>query len=276
MPAERSTQHSENKKKSPDTHLPVSTEGEYFSPMDTSQQHVLYLQRTVGNQAVQRLLAQRRLHPTLQRQEDEEAQPAPIQPVQEVTGEIPADGPDETDHGRVIRLEGRTTAEFSQSHNTFASENTSLTRAEGCGDCAENDPCVRVTTTIVCTYSVPIHVDLPDLSAMDLNECERQQCQNWIDTVLNPHEQQHVAAFQTYNGTTRRPLTFTCCNSQAQTELDTRAEAMMQAEQVTRQAAAQTTSDALDPFNMDFEVNCPEPEESTDAEATEEAAEPVE
>ncbi|MBZ0303833.1 MAG: hypothetical protein K8J31_29095, partial [Anaerolineae bacterium] len=147
------------------------------------------------------------------------------------------------------------------SNNSFRSENTRLTRAQHCeGSCSDSDPCVNVSTTIVCTYEVPINVDLPNLSTMSLNECERQQAQNWIDTVLSPHEEQHRQKFQTYNGTTRRPLTFTTCNSQAQGELDTRAEALMTSEQTTRQASAQSLSDALDPFNFDFEINCPEEE----------------
>jgi hypothetical protein len=226
---------------------------------------IVQLQHTVGNRAISRLVAQGRVHPKsghIMRQDTGEEAPAeevPLQPLTEVRGEVQATGPDETDFGRVLHLQGRTTASFSNSSNSFASENTSLTRGSGCSGCGDSDPCVNVSTTIVCTYSVPISVSLPDLSTMDLTDCERQQAQNWIDTVLSPHEQQHVAAFRTYNGTTRRPLNFSACRSAAQTELDTRAQAMMTSEQVTRQASAQAASDALDnpPFNMDFEVNCP-------------------
>ncbi len=278
MATERHAHESTDKKKSSAPTSQPAVEGEYFSPVDTSHKHILYLQRTVGNQAVQRLVAQRRV-PVVQREEtpaQEVEEPAPIEPVQEIAGDAPADGPDEIDHGRVIRLEGLTTASFSQSSNTFVSEGTNLARAEGCDGCGDRDPCVRVTTTIVSTFSVPISVRLPNLDAMDLTECERQQCQNWIDTVLEPHEQQHVAAFQAYNGTTRHPLSFTCCNSQAQSELDSRARTIMETERDRRKAAVIAASNALDPFNMDFEVNCPEEEESAAEDAPAESAEPVE
>jgi hypothetical protein len=233
---------------------------------------VVRLQNTVGNRAISRLVAQGRVHPhsghvMRQDADDEAPQEAPLEPLSEVQGEVAATGPDETDHGRVINLRGVTTAAFSNSSNSFASENTRLTRGSGCSGCGDSDPCVNVATTIVSTYSVPISVSLPDLSSMDLNDCERQQAQNWINTVLAPHEQQHVAAFRTYNGTTRRPLNFSACRSAAQGELDSRAQAMLTSEQASRQASAQAASDALDPFNMDFEVNCPQPEHEAESES---------
>lgn len=228
---------------------------------------IVQLQNTIGNRAISRLVAQGRVHSSghVMREEtggEEEQAPeqAPLQPLTEVSGEA-AGSRDEVDYGKTIHLQGLTTASFSTSTNSFTSQNTSITHATGCdGSCSETDPCVSVSTTIASSYSVPISVSLPDLSTMDLTECERQQAQNWIDTVLAPHEQEHVTAFRTYNGTTSHPLNFTSCRSAAQTELDTRAQQMFNTERAARQASAQTASDALDPFNMDFEVNCPEPE----------------
>lgn len=232
---------------------------------------IVQLQHTIGNRAISRLVAQGRLHASghLMRQEaggEEEQSPeqVPLQPLAEVSGQAAGES-DAVDYARVINLEGKTTAAFSNSTNSFTSQNTTISHAEGCdGSCSETDPCVSVSTTINSSYSVPISVSLPNLANMDLTECERQQAQNWIDTVLAPHEQEHVTAFRTYNGTTSHPLSFKSCRSSAQTELNTRAQEMFDTERAERQASAQALSDALDPFNMDFEVDCPEPEAEED------------
>ncbi len=240
-------------------HAPV---GAGFAP---TYHPIVQLQNTVGNRAISRLVAAGRVHPqsghVMREETGEEEAPeqVPLQPLTEVSGEGAGEG-DETDYGRVINLQGLTTASFSSSTNSFSSEGTSLTHGSGCEGCTDTDPCVNVATTIVSSYSVPVSVSLPNLAGMDLNDCEREQAQNWVDTVLSPHEDEHVAAFRTYNGTTRRPLNFSACRSAAQTQLDTRAQEMFNTERAARQASAQATSDALDPFNMDFEVNCPEPE----------------
>jgi hypothetical protein len=236
--------------------------------MTPSYHPVVQLQNTIGNRAISRLIASGRVHPQSGRvmreetggEEEQAPEQVPLQPLTEVTGQAAGDG-DEVDYGRSISLQGLTTASFSTSTNSFSSQGTTITHATGCdGSCSETDPCVSVSTTIASSYSVPISVSLPNLATMDLTECERQQAQNWIDTVLSPHEQEHVAAFRTYNGTTSHPLNFTSCRSAAQTELNTRAQEMFNTERAARQSSAQTLSDALDPFNMDFEVNCPEPE----------------
>ncbi len=244
-----------------------------YNPVNTLQQQVLFMQRTVGNRAVNQLVAQRRLHPQTGHVMREEA-PAPagdepqaeelppITPLQDVQVEAPSDSPDETDHGRVVTLRGLTTAHWSQSTNSAQTSNLQFQRSTGCsGSCAEDDPCISVSATLTCSYNVPVDVSLPDLSAMDLNECERAQAQNWIDTVLAPHEQQHVQKFSTYNGTTTRTISFTSCNSTAQATLAERAQTMLDSERASRQSSAQALSDALDPFSFDFELNCPEPEE---------------
>jgi hypothetical protein len=107
---------------------------------------------------------------------------------------------------------------------------------------------------VICDYSVPINVTLPTLPS-DLNDCERQKAQTWIDTVLAPHEQRHVRAFEAYNGSTTRQVRFNACNSAAQGELATRVQSMLDSEQVSRQASAQRASDALDPFNSTIDID---------------------
>ena len=68
-------------------------------------------------------------------------------------------------------------------------------------------------------------------------------------------EQQHVSAFRTYNGTTRQRFDMTLCRD----ALDAAMQSMHDAEQRTRQAAAQALSDALDPFTFDVDIDCEEP-----------------
>jgi hypothetical protein len=107
----------------------------------------------------------------------------------------------------------------------------------------------------VATYSVTTTVTLPSADDFPgLTPCQRRRVQDAIDNVLAPHEQQHVRAFQQYNGTTRRPFNLTCCRS----EFDTIIRNMFEAEAQARQAAAQAASDALDPFHFDVNLDCEE------------------
>lgn len=232
----------------------------------------MQLQRTLGNTAVQRLIDQNQLDPhtgQLQRAGLFDSvmdffgmggDKAPIEPLEPVTGQgTPTEAV--TDHGRTFRLEGKTTAHFDDENASgFAVEEAKLSHAKACeSECADGDPCVDLNGTLKNTYDVPITVDLPDLSSMDLTDCERKQAQEWIDTVLEPHEQEHVAKFKTFNGKTSHPISITgLCRSEMQTALDEKAQSMHDAERKTRQDAAQKASDALDPFNMDVKIDCPE------------------
>jgi hypothetical protein len=251
--------------------VPANPAAQRLNPAQASHQQIMFMQRTVGNQAVTRLLAQRRLDARtgqIMREEapaeDEQvAEEVPITPLHDVQIVPPPDTPDETDHGRVVHLRGLTTAHWSQSTHAAQTSNLQFGRTTGCTDCAEDDPCIRVSATVTCTYNVPVSVSLPDLDSMGLNECEREQAQHWVDTVLSPHEQEHVQKFSTYNGTTTHNVRFVSCNSAAQDTLAERVETIVSAEHASRQSSAQSQSDALDPFNFDFELNCPEPEEET-------------
>lgn len=240
-----------------------------FSPARDSHKNVMFLQRTIGNQAVSRLVVQRRLNPhtgTVMREEtpasgDEIVEEVPITPLQDVEVSKTGEEPPDTDFGRVVTLRGETTAHWDQSTHAGQTSNLQFARATGCTDCAEDDPCISVAATVTAAYHVPVSVSLPNLDSMGLNACEREQAQHWIDTVLSPHEQQHVAKFSTYNGTTTHTVRFTSCNSAAQETLRDRVESIVDTEHASRQSSAQSQSDALDPFNFDFELNCPEEEE---------------
>jgi hypothetical protein len=155
-----------------------------------------------------------------------------------------------------LRLRGRTDATFDG--GSFRTENTTVEPAHGCAGCPRTQ-CVHVTGTLVATYSVRTTVTLPRVSDFPgLTPCKQQRVQEAIDNILAPHEQHHVAAFETYNGTTQRAFDLTVCRNR----FDSIIRQMFLTEERARRSAAQTASDALDPFHFDVDLNCEEPQAS--------------
>jgi hypothetical protein len=169
----------------------------------------------------------------------------------------------ETVHGGSLRLEGRTDADFGGS--SFRTTGVNVARAEGCPGCDAAD-CVRATGTLVATFRVSTSVTLPSVADFpDLTPCQRRRVQAAITNVLAPHEQQHVAAFRTYNGTTRTPFDLTLCRA----DFDSAIRDIFNAADQARQDAARAASDALDPFHFEVDLDCEEPAAaSTDAAAS--------
>lgn len=152
-----------------------------------------------------------------------------------------------------LRLRGRTDATFDG--GAFHTENVTAQSSRDCTGCGRRN-CAHVTGTLVATYSVQTSVTLPRVSDFSgLTPCQQRRVQNAIDNILAPHEQQHVAAFQQYDGTTRRAFDLTLCRS----EFDGAIQRMFEAEEQARRAAAQAASDALDPFHFDVDLDCEEP-----------------
>lgn len=159
--------------------------------------------------------------------------------------------------GSNVRIEGRTDAEFDG--GSFETQNVRVSAAEGCDSCADGDPCIRARGMLVARYHVTTRVTLPSANDFpDLTPCQRARVQSAIDTVLAPHEQEHVSAFRQYNGVTRTPFDVTLCRS----EFDSTIQSMFDTQQSGRRAAAQAASDALDPFHFDVDINCEEPPEA--------------
>jgi hypothetical protein len=154
-------------------------------------------------------------------------------------------------YGTSIRLRGRTdSGDFTYSSST---ENIRAVRGTGCTGCGSGD-CLRVTGTLIVTYSIQPTVTLPSLSDYpNLTQCQQRRVQNAIQNVLAPHEQQHVAAFRTYAGTTRRNFDLTICRSEWN---ESTIDAMVKPEQAARQSAAIAASNALDPFFFDVDLDC--------------------
>jgi hypothetical protein len=174
---------------------------------------------------------------------------ATVEPLWPVSGEgephhVTAFG----DNGS-LRLQGRTEADFS---NSFRTRNVVTGRATDCTSCSEGQ-CVHVMGTLAATYGVTTSVTLPRVSDFPtLTPCQQQRVQHAIDSVLAPHERQHVAAFNTYSGMTQRPFDLTLCRN----AFDSTIRSMFEAEEGARRQAAQAASDRLDPFHFDVDLHC--------------------
>ena len=163
--------------------------------------------------------------------------------------EVSGEGPELEVSAYSVTLQGRTDANFSSS---FRTRNVRTTAATGCDNCADSD-CVHVTGTLVSTFSVATTVTLPTVNDFpNLTACQRQRVRDGINNVLRPHEQQHVTAFRTYNGTVSTPFDLTLCRG----EFDAEVQALHDSIEAPRQAAAQAASDALDPFQFDVDLDC--------------------
>ena len=73
-----------------------------------------------------------------------------------------------------------------------------------------------------------------------------------IQNQLAPHEQDHVAAFGQYNGSSGQSLDLTTCRASFRSAV----QKLVNAEEKQRRAAAQAASDALDPFQIDVDLDC--------------------
>ncbi len=109
--------------------------------------------------------------------------------------------------------------------------------------------------TLESTFSVKTSVTLPRVSNFPhLTPCQQERVQDAIDNVLAPHEQQHVDAFHTYDGTVSTPFDLMLCRA----SFNARIQAMHNSLDQSRRAAAQSASDVLDPFLFDVDLDCKE------------------
>jgi hypothetical protein len=152
-------------------------------------------------------------------------------------------------YGNSLRLQGTTRASFS---NSFATQDIVTAPAEGCEGCGARS-CVQVSGTLVSTFTVTTTVTLPSVADFPtLTPCQQQRVQTAIDTVLAPHEQQHVSAFQTYNGSVSTPFSLTLCRNRFNGEI----QALHNRVESSRRSAARSASAALDPFHFDVDLDC--------------------
>lgn len=157
-----------------------------------------------------------------------------------------------TVYGNGVRFEGRTDATFDG--GISRTRNLRRTPAEGCSGCEAAD-CFHYTGQLHIQYHVATTVTLPDVP-QGLTDCQHERVRNAIDNVLAPHEQEHVSAFDQYNGSVVLPIDYTGCSS----GIHGYVEQLHHEHAMARMAAAQSASDALDPFHVMVDMDCEDPQ----------------
>jgi hypothetical protein len=156
-----------------------------------------------------------------------------------------------TDFARNVTFSGRTDATFDGGKGH--TENLKAVPATDCKGRGGGD-CITATGSLVIDYHVITTVNLPEIPA-GLTPCLQRRVRDTINNVLKPHEDQHVAAFQSYNGTVRLPINYTGCKDGLQAHV----QSMIDADSAARETAAKAKSAALDPFVVNVDLDCEEP-----------------
>ena len=155
-----------------------------------------------------------------------------------------------------VSVSGNTSANYSSSGSLSGRP----TLATDCDGCTGND-CVTVNSTVVSRFRTAPVVSLPPVPG-GLNPCEQRAVRTFINGTLSQHEQQHVAAFNTYRGTVSSPISFTGCKADLQAEVQTIHDNV----EVPRRQASDDLSAALDANGANiFNVTCECPDPASDA-----------
>lgn len=157
-----------------------------------------------------------------------------------------------------VSVKGETEANYD--HGNFSTVIKSQKKKDTCDDCSGDD-CAEVKGAVVSVFKANPVVTLPSVPG-GLNECEHNAVQRFISTTLSNHEQQHVTAFNTYNGKKKTPFTYSGCKE----GFDAYIQNIHDNANLKREAAANKLSDALDPFNVPIPCNCPDPEPDAESE----------
>ena len=152
-----------------------------------------------------------------------------------------------------VSVGGNTQANYSSS----AALATQPTRTTDCSGCTGAN-CVTVNTTVVSRFNTAPVVTLPAVPG-GLNACERRAVRAFINGTLNQHEQQHVAAFNTYRGTVSTPISFTGCSADLQAEVQNIHDNI----EVPRRQASDALSAVLDANGANiFNITCECPDQT--------------
>lgn len=191
---------------------------------------MLVLQRTAGNRAVADLLR------PVQRAGPEEVVDDPPLPA----GPFEGDEHHTVVHGQAFQFQGRTNASYA--HN-WRHRNDQVEGRTHTGELVEN-------------FTVTTRVSLPPMPE-GLSECERPIVDDAINNRLNAHEQEHVAAFETYNGEEVTPYSITGSVGQVTAQL----RQQHTTNETARRGEADRASRALDPFHIDVDTSSCDVEE---------------
>ncbi len=178
--------------------------------------------------------------------DDAAADDVDLSPIPAIEGE--GETHEDDVFGGSSKVQGKTHADFT---STFSMPTIIPTKgdASSCG-CAAKD-CIHVSGTMTSTFTMNTQVTLPT-PPDGLTDHQKEIFQGLIDSCLSPHEQQHVAAFNAYQGSVQTPFDLTCCRADLHSSL----QAIHDGVEQPRHAAAQSASDALDPFNATFDSSC--------------------
>ena len=192
-----------------------------------------------------------------QGEEEEQVEKAPVPQIPTVQGKgqphkVTAFGPPD------VRVQGKTKATFDG--GKWRTEGQTTESTTGCKGCKDKD-CVKVTGKLVMEFKVTTTVTLPKASNVKgLTRCQQQKLQQAIDTTLKDHEQEHVKAFETYNGTEEEAFELVGCKTTMPAALQRMAQKRTSEVEKQRRKDAQAQSDALDPFNFDVDLDCEDEE----------------
>ena len=147
-----------------------------------------------------------------------------------------------------VDLEAETLATYKKGAGTAKNEVTK--KSKNCDGC-EDDSCVSISGSLKVPYSVATKVNLPTVPA-NLTPCQQDRVRTAINTTLSAHEQQHVKAFETFNGTASLPINYQGCND----GYVPYQEGLADAEYERRKTVADAKSAALDPFSVPVDLCC--------------------
>ena len=131
---------------------------------------------------------------------------------------------------------------------------------EGPG-CSEGD-CWHYTGQYVIHYGVTTSVSLPSVPE-GLTPCQEERVRTAIQNELVPHEQEHVEAFEQYNGTVSLPINYTGPSSGISAYLQD----LHDTNELARRTAVNAASAALDPFHVPIDLDCEDEPASVPEEA---------
>ena len=157
------------------------------------------------------------------------------------------DEPEQQCSAGSVDLEALTTAGFKKNAGNVVDEKTK--KSKGCPAC--EDECVTITGTLKVPFSVNTKINLPPVPA-NLTPCQQGRVRAAINGPLLKHENQHVKAFETFNGTASLSVNYTGCES----DYSSYREDLAEKEFKQRKASAEAKSSALDPFSVPVDLCC--------------------
>ncbi|QCX00969.1 DUF4157 domain-containing protein [Aggregatimonas sangjinii] len=152
--------------------------------------------------------------------------------------------------GQSISIQGVTNATYDGGKGrSNGLQRTAVTEGPGC---AEGD-CWHYTGHYQIDYGVATSVSLPEVPS-GLSPCQEDRVREAIANELVPHENDHVAAFEQYNGSVTLSIDYTGPSS----GIEAYVQQLHDTDEAARRAASNAASTALDPFHVNIDLDCEE------------------